>query len=95
MHGLALIYVLREQNGIESFKVTQETRLLTRVDLVTDAAFDPQAIPRIVAGFRRRLGAEVDVQVGIVDQIPAEQSGKFRYIVSHALTAPAPAASHA
>jgi phenylacetate-CoA ligase len=95
MHGLALIYVLREQNGIESFKVTQETRLLTRVDLVTDASFDPQCVPRIVAGFRRRLGAEVDVQVRIVEQIPAEASGKFRYIVSHALSAPTPAAAHA
>ncbi|HET6317219.1 MAG TPA: AMP-binding protein, partial [Chloroflexota bacterium] len=87
MHGLALIYVLREQTGIESFKVIQETRLLTRVEVVADPTFDAQAIPRIVAAFRKRLGAEVDVQVHVVDQIPAESSGKYRYIVSHALTA--------
>ena len=87
MHGLALIYVLREQTGIESFKVTQETRLQTRVELVADPTFDRQAIPRIVAGFRKRLGAEVDVQVSVVDDIPAEPSGKYRHIVSHALTA--------
>ncbi len=87
MHGLALIYVLREQGGIQSFKVTQESRLLTRVELVTDADFESRTIASIVAGFRQRLGAEVEVQVSIVDQIPAELSGKFRYIVSHAVGA--------
>ena len=89
MHGLALIYVLRDQPGIQSFKVTQETRLLTRVELVTDATFDPRAIERVKAGFRQRLGAQVEVQVAIVEQIAAERSGKYRYIVSHAL-APTP-----
>ena len=57
--------------------------------------FDPQAIPSIVAGFRKRLGAEVDVQVQLVDHIPAESSGKYRYIVSHALTASNRAACNA
>ena len=89
MHGLALIYVLRDQPGIQSFKVTQETRLLTRVELVTDATFDPRAIQRVKAGFRQRLGAQVEVQVAIVERIAAERSGKYRYIVSHAL-APTP-----
>ena len=85
MHGLALIYVLRDQPGIRAFKVTQETRLLIRVELVTDAAFETRTVERIVAGFRQRLGAEVEVQVGIVERIAAERSGKYRYIVSHAL----------
>jgi phenylacetate-CoA ligase len=82
---LSLIYILREQAGIRSFKVTQLTRQLTEVLLVVEPAFDRGAVSSIKAGFRRRLGAEVHVQVHIVDDIPAERSGKYRYIVSHAL----------
>ncbi|MDP2323779.1 MAG: phenylacetate--CoA ligase family protein, partial [Gammaproteobacteria bacterium] len=84
MHGLSLIYILRDLQGVKAFKVVQESRALTRVLLVTDADFAPDAVSRIIAGFRQRLGAEVAVQVDLVDNIPAEKSGKFRYIISHA-----------
>ena len=49
-----------------------------------EAGFDPGCVRGIEAGFRQRLGAEVAVQVDLVDQIPPEKSGKFRYVVSHA-----------
>jgi phenylacetate-CoA ligase len=84
MHGLSLVYILRDLPGVRSFKVVQESRQQTRVLLVTDPEFPPPMIEQIVSGFRQRLGSEVDVQVEIVDAIPAEKSGKFRYIVSHA-----------
>jgi len=85
MHGLSLIYILRDLCGVRSFKVIQESLQQTRVLLVTDAAFQSPTIEQIVSGFRQRLGSGVDVQVEIVDAIPAEKSGKFRYIVSHAV----------
>jgi len=37
----------------------------------------------VIEGFRRRLGNGVEVSVEFVDSIPAEKSGKFRYVVSH------------
>jgi phenylacetate-CoA ligase len=83
LHGLALIYVVRDLPGIESFKVIQESRDRTRVLLVRGEAFEPNSIASIVDGFKRRLGQTVDVRVEIVDRIPPENSGKFRYIVSH------------
>jgi phenylacetate-CoA ligase len=84
MHGLSLIYVLRDLPGIRSFKVVQESRALTRVLLVTEPDFDPALVEQVRAGFRKRLGQSVQVEVDLVDHIPAEKSGKFRYIVSHA-----------
>lgn len=84
MHGLSLIYILRDLPGVRFFKVVQETRALTRVLLVTDDAFSPGAVAQIVTGFKQRLGADVAVLVDLVDNIPAEKSGKFRYIISHA-----------
>lgn len=84
LHGLSLIYILRDLNGVQSFKVIQESKALTRVLLVTDANFSNTSVDLIVKGFKKRLGAEVKVQVDLVDNIAAEKSGKFRYIVSHA-----------
>jgi phenylacetate-CoA ligase len=86
MHGLALIYILRDLPGIDGFKVTQETHNLTRVEIVPDTRFDAGVVlPAIVSGFKRRLGEGVQVEVEVVAQIAPEKSGKHRYIVSHAL----------
>jgi len=82
MHGLALIYVVRDLPGVRSFKIVQETREHTQVQLVTDAGFDRRRASDIVDGFRRRLGSAVEVDVQFVDHIPPEKSGKFRYVVS-------------
>lgn len=85
MHGLALIYILRDLPGIGAFKVTQVSKDLTRVQIVREPAFDDKCVPGIVDGFKRRLGAGVDVQIDFVDAISPEKSGKYRYIVSYAL----------
>ena len=84
MHGLSLIYILRDLVGIKAFKVIQESRALTRVVLVADNGFPPNGSQQIIDGFKRRLGPDVCVVVELVDNIPAEKSGKFRYIISHA-----------
>lgn len=84
LHGLALIYILRDLPQVRAFKIVQESRSLTRVLAVPEAGTATAALTAlIVDGFRRRLGATVDVEVDWVDAIPAEKSGKFRYVVSH------------
>jgi len=40
MHGLALIYILRDLAGLRAFKVVQHSRLRTEVLLVPEAGFD-------------------------------------------------------
>lgn len=83
MHGLALIYILRDLPGLQSFKVIQHSLSSTTVQLVPGPGYDPTCRGTIVEGFRRRLGADVAVEVQEVQSIAAEKSGKFRYIVSH------------
>ncbi len=85
MHGLALIYILRDLPGLRSFKVVQHSRSQTEVLLVPEAGFDQDAaFAKITEGFKRRLGETVEVDVKTVEAIAPEKSGKFRYIVSHA-----------
>lgn len=82
MHGLALIYVMRDLPGIERFKIVQESLGHTRVLVVCPTGLSFDVRERIVAGFRARLGAEVNVEIDEVSEIPLEKSGKFRYVLS-------------
>jgi phenylacetate-CoA ligase len=83
MHGLALIYVVRDIQGVRQFKVIQESIDRTRVLLATDEGFNERDLETIRQGIRRRLGTTVKVQIDRVGQIPREASGKYRYVVSH------------
>lgn len=85
MHGLALIYVLRDMQGIKEFKIVQESKDLTRVFLITEEPFAQDDEAAIKQGFKQRLGQNVDIVIDHVTTIPAEKSGKFRYVVSHAV----------
>ncbi len=83
MHGLALIYVIRDVEGVENFKITQESLEYTRIELMTSATFTDESLELIRKGMVQRLGADVKVDVDRVDDIAAEASGKFRYVISH------------
>ena len=51
--------------------------------MVQDSFKREVELPAIQAGFRRRLGAAVQVSVVFVPEIAPEKSGKFRYVISH------------
>lgn len=85
MHGLALIYVLRELKGIEQFKILQESRDIMRVFLITNAQYDERDELTIINDFKQRLGDSVTILIEKVSQIEAERSGKMRYVVSYAI----------
>jgi len=78
----AFTYLVRELPGVEAFKVVQESLALTRIALVAGAGYSNDAPARLQQGFRRRLGPNVQIEVELVDKIPAEKNGKFRYIMS-------------
>lgn len=83
MHGLALIYVLRDLPGIRAFKIVQENALRTRVLLIPAPGLDNSVRSRITEGLKARLGKDVEIAIEEVAHLPAERSGKFRYVISH------------
>ena len=87
MHGLALIYVLRDMGDVAGFKIVQEDLDLTRVLVVPGEGFDVATEQAIRDGLGARLGSGVEVRVERVAEIPADKSGKFRYVVSRAAAA--------
>ncbi|MBC7604007.1 MAG: phenylacetate--CoA ligase family protein [Ramlibacter sp.] len=95
MHGLALVYAVRDLAGVQAFKVVQESLARTSLQLVVDDSFDKKDEAGIIAGFKRRLGQDVEIDLQYVAKIAPERSGKFRYVVSHALGEQARDAEHA
>jgi phenylacetate-CoA ligase len=91
MHGLALIYTLRELPGVERFRIEQLSLQQTVVQVVPGPGFDDAARERIKRDFRARLGGAVQVRVDLVAAIAPEASGKYRYVVSHVKPFEAPA----
>lgn len=82
LHGLALIYVLRDIPGVEAFRIVQESLRHTRVEVVASNRHRIGLKKAIQQPFRQRLGQDVEITIDYLDAIPREKSGKYRYVVS-------------
>jgi phenylacetate-CoA ligase len=82
MHGLAVVYPIRDIPGIASFKVVQETLQRVVVQIVPGDNCGTDVEQQIASGIKARLGQSVEVVVRRVDDIPREKSGKYRYVQS-------------
>jgi len=82
IHGLALIYVLRDIPQVEEFKIIQDSVTSITVQLVTSASDTEPLEKTVTEQFRRRLGDTLVVNFDYVGKIEREASGKFRYVVS-------------
>ncbi len=83
LHGLALIYILRDLPQVEAFKIVQESIDLTTIWIVAKVGLDTALVTSIKQDFRARLGQSVKIDIKQVENIPAENSGKFRYVISN------------
>ena len=81
MHGLSLIYVLREINGIEEFKITQQTLTHIDVEIVFAGEMNEEVELAIIDGLRERVGQDVEIKVKEVSALTPEKSGKYRYVI--------------
>ncbi len=83
MHGLALIYILRDIPSIKEFQIIQDTIDTLTVKIVATTRFSQDDKFFIIEGFKRRLGDKVEVTIQMTEKITAEKSGKFRYVKSN------------
>lgn len=82
VHGLALIYVIREIPGVRQYQIVQEDVDSVCVRIVLDEGFPSDGQERIREGITKRLGANVRVDVEEVSEIARAPSGKYRYVIS-------------
>lgn len=82
-HALSIIYVVRDIEGVDEFKIIQDdVDDVTVLLKVHEDLYPAEGNQRIVNGFKKRMGQEVQVTVKMTDHIPRDASGKYRYVVS-------------
>lgn len=82
MHALAVIYILRAVDGVGEFKIIQHSVNDIEVLVVSNTSWREECRAEIEKGMQKRLGVDIRVELRLVEQIPLENSGKHRYVVS-------------
>jgi phenylacetate-CoA ligase len=81
LHALSVIYILREIEGIEQFRIRQKAVDRFHVQLVRNQRYRFESESRIRDGLRTRLRAPVEVAIEYLPTLPPEPSGKFRQVI--------------
>jgi phenylacetate-CoA ligase len=89
LHALSVIYVLRELEGVEQFRIRQKTVNKFHIQIVRGSRYKDEYESRIREGMRARLRAAVEVTIEYVPNLPPERSGKFRQVISEVPMDPA------
>jgi phenylacetate-coenzyme A ligase PaaK-like adenylate-forming protein len=82
INSLALIYAVREIEGIERFRIVQRTTTSFHVDLVRNNRFSRDSEERIRKSWNQLLRSTITVTFEYMPELPVEPSGKFRHVVS-------------
>ena len=78
----ALVYQLRNFEGIEHFRIHQKTVRHLHVQIIRNDRFRQEAEAQLREGWRALFRAPVEITFEYVAGFPAERSGKFRHITS-------------
>lgn len=82
MHALALIYVLREADGIRQFRITQQSLDAIDVEIVPASAFTAAVEQTVLRNLQRRLGPDMAIRLRRCEHIAPTRSGKHACVVS-------------
>jgi phenylacetate-CoA ligase len=82
INSLALVYPLREVEGIEQFRICQKTLGTFHVQIIRNEHFRPENEDRIRNAWIQLLRSPLDVTFEYVSEISRQRSGKFRHVVS-------------
>jgi len=73
--------ILEHFDGIESFQATQETLETMHLRIVPNRKFRREDVDRVREALRER-GADLTIEIELVDEIPLPLSGKRRFVTS-------------
>jgi phenylacetate-CoA ligase len=82
INSLALIYSVREVDGIAHFRITQKTLTSFHIQMVCENGYSITGEDRIRNGWKQLLRAPVTITFEYLPELPLERSGKFRHVIS-------------
>jgi phenylacetate-CoA ligase len=77
-----LTHPFKPIQNLRMSQLIQERADLLRVKLVPGGSFGPKDEAQLKAALQERVGAGMTIVVEVVEDIPREPSGKFRWVVS-------------
>ncbi|HEY2434188.1 MAG TPA: hypothetical protein VGI12_16045 [Vicinamibacterales bacterium] len=88
LHSEVFDYIMRDfatitRPAVTKFRAIQQTANAFDLLIVPGSAFEPDVAPKIRGVFQQAFGDECSVDVKVVDDIPPDPSGKFRFFVSN------------
>jgi phenylacetate-CoA ligase len=86
INSLALIYSVREVQGIERFRIRQKSLTSFHIQVVRNRNFSTAAEERVRDNWTRLLRTTVDIAFEYLNELPPDPSGKFRHVVSDVRT---------
>jgi len=89
LHGLALIYEVRDRPGVRAFKFLQSEDLSIELSIAADSVFGTKEEREVQLRLLERLGPGSQLSIRRVDEVQPEGSGKYRYVESRARSAAA------
>jgi phenylacetate-CoA ligase len=81
MHALSLIYVLREVEGIDNFRITQKSLRHFEVEIVRNWQYRKESEVLVTDAFRARMRSDLTVNFRYCDSIAPAASGKVRQVI--------------
>jgi phenylacetate-CoA ligase len=81
INSLALIYPIREVEGIEHFRIVQNTLTGFHIQIVRNERYRVENEDTIRSAWTKLLRASVAVEFEYVPTLAQDKSGKFRYVV--------------
>ena len=82
INSLALIYSVREVEGVERFRIRQKSLDSFHVQVVRGRGFSGDGEQRIRDGWSQLLRSPITVTFEYLPELPLDRSGKFRHVVS-------------
>ena len=77
-----LTHPFKPMNNIEASQLVQETSHALVIRIVRRPGYSDADTRLLLAAFRERVGAEMELRVEFVDSLPLGPRGKFRWVVS-------------
>ena len=77
-----LTHPFKPVKGVRRSQIIQESLGELRIKVVGEPDFGTQQQALLIDGFKERLGESVKITIDMVDDIPNDPSGKFRWVIS-------------
>ncbi len=77
-----LTHPFKPMHSVQASQIIQESHDTIRIKIVPGADYSSEDTEYLIREFKGRLGARVNIEVDMVNELPRSPSGKFKWVIS-------------